>query len=234
MKRERVAMGAERRLPQDFEQVVRNAGSPQNLQALDGHLMNALGSNVYSGLVASTRADIITVVLRRGSTASPQQIEDAVKSYRDPPSPPVLSHATTQCIHTPATSAVAEPAVLQSFIMSPLETLDGDGATALDSIKLVLEVAAANPLPLGCQVYVELYNLTEEVLVMSKSAALPAGLGASPMWMTVQMFGLRTAIPGADCIWQIRARVGHADASVRVTCMQSLFYDVDSVTGTAD
>jgi hypothetical protein len=48
-----------------------------------------------------------------------------------------------------------------------------------------------------------------------------------PYWKTLQIYGLKDAVPGSDAIWQIKLAISDPRINVSLNGMQRIFYNVE-------
>ena len=135
----------------------------------------------------------------------------------------------------------SEPVLVavNSFIFSALNPV---GSSTFNALKVILEYST-NDIALfkigsteGTAVF-QIYDYTRSVIIKEVEIDITsiftawqtaAQIESGPRYTlkTVMMEGLRNLVATTDCIWQFRLSISNANASVRTTGMQRLYYNL--------
>ncbi len=191
----------------------------------------------------SAENDVVTLYLSAELTEAEQaSMATLVAAYEDPEFWLTLERTEEQFLSTKFTSSTT-PVVLQSFIVSPYNASD---VLVMDSIKTVINFEVLDiqdlltiPPETPFTITIELYNFTQSETVITEVKDIAdkiqmwrdeaSGLSEATSrshWSTLQMFGLKDYVPGADNIWQFRVNVSYPLVRVALNSVQKLFYNV--------
>ncbi len=140
-----------------------------------------------------------------------------------------MSDRTSQSVLTP----------VNSFIFSPLNPI---GSSTFNALKVILEYATsdialfATGSVAGTAVF-QIYDYTQSVIIgeieiditsifTAWQTAAQTESGPRYTLKTIMLEGLRNVVSETDCIWQFKLSISNANASVRTTGMQRLFYNL--------
>ena len=163
-----------------------------------------------------------------------------VNAYVDPSYWLEFNHTDNHFLKTNKVNSTSNT-VISTFIVSPYA--DAQNGTVMGSMKTVVGYTTSDithflgwdgesPMTLTLELYDYSQGQVIQTLVQDvadvatawRSRARLGESGSAQIWRSLQIYGLKDANPGSDCIWQFRAKVSNPLLDASLDGLQRLYY----------